>query len=412
MTDILDTIRGHIFFVTYGGGHAAALAPVAQLLRQRDVPVTILGLTTAGGYFNRMGLASLGVKDLVEHVPGYEFAVATGERLVEGRPRHSAVSAEETAAYMGVGYTALEKWAGVEDAKRLFVRSDRQAFRPVDFFVRLFEIAPPAALVGTNSPRSERAAFEAARDRGIPALCLVDLYAAFEIEWCASEKYADRICVLNDAVRDQFIERGVPPAKVTVTGNPSFDRIGRLDANALRRQYREKLGLDGDDRLLVCISQPEPERHPFSGVTGETSLPTDIERKFAAAFAHDNKVHLVFRLHPSEDRGPSVDGARLRYGTVEEPLDDILCAADCVVTCSSTVGLEAAMLGVPVVQITRSIFSADLPLAKMGYARPADTLEEAVDEIRAAFTKPHPPCPEGQFEATKRVADAIVDLVR
>jgi hypothetical protein len=147
-------------------------------------------------------------------------------------------------------------------------------------------------------------------------------------------------------------------------------------------------------------------------MTGETSLPTDIERKFAAAFAHDNKVHLVFRLHPSEDRGPSVDGARLRYGTVEEPLDDILCAADCVVTCSSTVGLEAAMLGVPVVQITRSIFSADLPLAKMGYARPADTLEEAVDEIRAAFTKPHPPCPEGQFEATKRVADAIVDLVR
>lgn len=414
MTDVLDQLHGRVLFVSYGGGHAAALAPVACELGRRNIPFTIVGLTTAAAYFARHSLPALGMADLVACVPGYERAMAIGEQLATAQPRHGAVSAQETAAYLGVGYIALERMLGSEEAERRYARSNRQAFRPVDFFERLFTIARPDAVVATNSPRSEQAALQAAETAGIPSLCLVDLYAAFEIDWCAAPGYADRVCVLNEAVAERFRARGADAAAVRITGNPAFDRLGMIDMSSVRARHRATLGLSESERLILWISQPEPNLHPFSGAAGDPALPARIEVQLAESFANDPNVHLVMRLHPSEDRGPAVSGSRLRYGTADEPLDNLLCAADCVVTCSSTVGLEAGLLGVPVVQVMRSIFSPDLPLAEMGYAAAATSQEDLEARIREAFVTGfhNSSRPIITFDATMRVADQIAELIR
>ncbi|MBN2974409.1 hypothetical protein JW805_20935 [Roseomonas aeriglobus] len=414
MADILDALRDRVLFVSYGGGHAASLAPVAKELERRGVPFSILGLTTAASYFARHSLEPLGMADLVGRVPGYEHAVKTGERLAAGQPRHGAVSATETAAYLGAGYIALERMYGAEEAQRRYDRFNRQSFRPLDFFDRLFAAVRPRVLVATNSPRSEQAALSAAGSAGIASLCLVDLYAAFEIEWCAAPGYADRVCVLNETIAERFRTRGADPAAVRVTGNPAFDRLGLLDRHTVRARHRAALGLRDGDRLIVWISQPEPQLHPFSGVRGDPSLPARIETELAQGFADASNVYLVMRLHPSEDRGPAVTGDRLRYGTASEPLDDLLCAADCVVTCSSTVGVEAGLLGIPVVQVMRSIFSRDLPLADMGYATAATGPEDLKARIVDAFaTGLRDPARVGiTFDAAGRVADEIAGLRR
>lgn len=411
MDNPLDLFADRITFISYGGGHAAALAPVAHELERRGVPCVILGLTTAAAYFARQSLAAIGVADIVNHVPGYVDASKVGLALAAHQPLHSNVSADETSAYLGIGYVALERQYGAEEAQRRYARLNRQSFCPVDFFDQLFSVARPQVLVATNAPRSEQAALIAAGKAKIPSLCLVDLYAAFEIDWCASPGYADRICVMNEAIAERFRMHGALFGALRVTGNPAFDRLGRLDTPGVRARYRSLLGLRETDRLLLWISQPEPLLHPFSGRVGDPTLPVRIEAELAATFENDPSVHLVMRLHPSEDRPPAVAGDRIRYGTADEPLDDLLCAADCVVTCSSTVGVEAALLGKPVVQIMRSIFSPDLPLEEMGYAKAAHDSRETETLVRNAFREPAATrSAHHRLDAAIQVADQIVIL--
>lgn len=415
MADLPGRLNGAILFVAYGGGHAAALAPVARSLIDAGHRVELLALTTAAAYFRARGFAPIGIADLAPHVPGYADAPEIGARLAADQPVHHAVSAEETRAYLGVGYKALEADFGVAEGRDRYARMGRQAFLPRDFFSKLFAVTKPALVAATSAPRSERAALETASVAAIPSLCVVDLYAPFEIEWCAAPGFADRICVLNEAVAERFRARGVPAARVVVTGNPAFDRLGSVAVPQARQRYRDQLGLEDADRLVVWISQPEPPRHPFSGVAGAPDLPLRIERELAAAFAEDPRVHLVMRLHPSEDRPPAVRGPRVRYGSADEPLDDLLSAADCVVTASSTVGLEAGLLGLPVVQITSSIFSPDLPLAELGFATAAANAYEAAQLIRGVLNDPAPNGgagrPNGAFDAAERVSQQIANLL-
>jgi len=370
-------LDGNIFFACYGGGHSAALIPVFAQIKAQTHSANALALTTAKAAFNRALLPAIGMDDLVELVPEYRRAKKVGALLSKSQIANPNVTEAETLAYLGVGFHSLAKEHGLVEARAKYNEAGRQIFRPVDFFLRLFQKHRPSVVVATSAPRSERAVFEAARMLGIPSVCVVDLYAPFEIQWCATQEYASRYCVLNNTVRRRFIDAGVPPDRISPTGNPSFDRLAHVDKIQMRKVARAKLDLHENDRLIAWISQPEALKHPFSSDRGDPTYPQQVERSLASYFRAHEKVHLVMRLHPSEDRLPAATGPRIRYSDSKEPLDELLCAADCIITASSTVGLEAALLDVPVVQCGDSIFSADLPLASMGLATSASTYHEA-----------------------------------
>lgn len=395
MSKIMDdkNLEQSIFFAAYGGGHVTAVLPVAERLASRKLPVRFLALTTAKRTLEKRGFPSLGLLDLHSAASGYRNVRRTGQLLARGQARHSAVSPGETEAYLGVGFHALVREHGLAEARRRYERVGRQTFLPVDFFLQLFRAQRPAVVVATSAPRAERAVFEAARQLGIPSVCVVDLYASSEIEWCSTPKYASVLCVLNDNVALRFTNRGVPADRVAVTGNPAFERLAQLDYPTLRRLSRAKRGLNEADRLVVWISQPEPAVHPFLGTIGDPSLPRQVETALAAYFSKHERVHLEMRPHPSEDRPCEVFGPRIRYGNVSEPLDELLCAADCIVTAGSTVGYEAAMLGVPVVQCMNSIASNDLPLAELTDAHAVAHHDEAgrvIDTILSLRTSRPP----------------------
>jgi hypothetical protein len=410
-----SAIEGRVLFVTYGGGHAAALAPVMATLGRASVPWCTLALTTAKSHLERQGLAALSMAKVADAVPGYRGVRRVGRILARGQSQHSAVSREDTEAYLGVGFHALARSLGLPKARAVYGHGGRQRFRPVDFFRAWFQLHRPAVVVATSAPRSERAALEAARNLNIPSVCVVDLYAPFEIEWCASPGYASRICVLNEPVARRFRDRGVPAERVVVTGNPAFDRLDRLDVARLRRESRAAMGLADNQPLVSWMSQPEPERHPFSGAVGDPRLPERIEHHLADGLAQRPSLQLVLRLHPSEDRPRALAGPRIRYSDSTQPLDALLCASDCVVTCSSTVGLEAALLGIPVVQCMDSIFSPDLPLSELGFARAVDghrQLWPAIDDVLSAapHSVAHRAAGPDACGATEQIARQIVQL--
>ena len=410
-------IEGSVFFAAYGGGHVAALAPVIWQLNEARHRTSVMGFTTARDTLERAGIDAIGVADVLPLVPAFAHAPVIGAALAAGQGRHPLVSEAETNAYLGVGYIGLEQRHGAAEAARIWARSGRQAFQPTSFFEDLFTRSRPLVVVATNSPRSERAALEAARNLGIPSLCVVDLYAAFEIEWCGARGYASRVCVLNDEVRRRFIAQGSEPARVVATGNPAFDRLGELNYAGVRQRKRAQLGLAEADRLILWISQVEPAEHPFSGAVGDPTLSERIDKHLAATYCDDPRVHLVMRLHPSEDRPPAVQGPRIRYGDRSEPLDELLCASDCVLTCSSTVGVEASLLGVPVIQMMDSIFSPDLPLQEMGMAVAVPSYREvgpAIDEILSGPVRTGDPAASAgvRFGAAQRIVGEILSLTQ
>lgn len=411
-----SAIEDLVLFVTYGGGHAAALAPVMMALDRVSVSWRALALTTAQGHLARKGLATLSMAEIAEAVPGYHGVRRVGRLLAQGQNQHPAVSSEDTEAYLGVGFHALVRSLGLPQARAAYAEGGRQRFQPKDFFRAWFLRNRPAAVVATSAPRSERAALEAARDLGIPSVCVVDLYAPFEIEWCASPQYASRICVLNEPVARRFLDRGVSEERVVVTGNPALDRLALLDVGRLRRESRAAMGITDDQSLVSWMSQPEPGRHPFSGAIGDPRLPEHTERHLASGLAQRPTLQLVLRLHPSEDRPSTLAGPRIRYSNSTQPLDALLCASDCVVTCSSTVGLEAALLGIPVVQCMDSIFSPDLPLAELGYARAVDRylqLWPVIDDVLLATPRgvAHRAAGSGASGAAERIAHQIIQLL-
>ncbi|BBT15709.1 hypothetical protein WP8S17C03_17580 [Metapseudomonas otitidis] len=369
-----------ILLVSYGGGHVAMLAPVAKALLENNYSVVFLALTTAGAYLDRLGMRHIGYKDL----PGAdsEEVIALGQMLVRDLPKSDSVSEVESVAYMGMNYRELVRLYGVDGAAQLYAQKGRQAFLPVEMFCSWFKEISPLAVLATNSPRSERAALEAASKLGIPSVCAVDLFGIQEIEWIKKADYASRICVLNDYVKEFFVDKGCLANSVVVTGNPAFERLQLSEVKHAGKIMRASKGWGANDIVVLWASQVEPEQHPFlSEKRGDPTLPGRIELSLRGLVAESKKFRLVIRRHPSESVGSNLLQERVEPSSPDEDLAVLLHAVDIVVVMSSTVGLQAHYAGCRVVSVAGSVFSEDAPYGRMGISTEVSSPDRLVGEL-------------------------------
>ena len=372
-----------VLFVGYGGGHVRMLLPVARLLRERGLAEPVfLGLTTARAEVEAAGFSCLGFADFIDE--GDAAALDQGRTLASRLTSH-AISFEESAAYLGLSYADLVREHGAERAAALHATHGRQAFLPVATLQRILSRVKADLLVATSAPRAERASFIAARRLGVPAVCLVDLFAAYEIDWLREPGFADRVCVLNERVRDRIVSAGRRPDEVLVTGNPAFD--GLLDPAVRERgaALRKARGWDGR-RVWLWASQVEPENHPCQVGRGDTLLPMRIARELQRIAQARPDMELVVRPHPSEGEYRIELGPRQSLSPRSENLHELLQACDGVVVLTSTVGLEANIAGCAVVQVTGSLYTPDAPYLACGIADaavPLEGLEAAIDAAPA-----------------------------
>lgn len=367
-----------VFLVSYGGGHVAALAPVAKKLKERGHEVVFLGLTTARQYLEKQGIPAIGFKDLLfladENAP--EF----GKKLAAEMPANSAVSQEETIAYLGISFSDLVAEKGEAEANKLYTKNQRQAFLPVRTFRKIFEYYKPDVVVATNSPRSERAAIMAAGELGIPAVCVVDLFASHERKWIGAPGYANRVCVLNNAIKEMFLGCGRKTDEVIVTGNPAFDVLLTDAAYNSGRELRIRRGWDDGRINILFASQPEPEKHPFNDKAGNPNLPDEIEDALRKFVAKNGGYRLIVRYHPSQNH-VFKEQENVELSTQAEEISTILHAVDLVITITSTVAVEAKVAGRPVITVDKSIFSEDAQFSAMGISVGVNELEELAGAI-------------------------------
>lgn len=398
----------NVLFVTYGGGHVAMCVPVIQALKRRypdRFNVQVLGLNTAKQVLDAAGIPSLALIDVIELS---SVARSHGEKLLGQLPT-LATSVDESIAYLGANYEELEQDHGAVGAAIEYEKRGRHAFLPVRLLESIIRRLGADIVVATNSPRSERAAILAARKLGIPALCMIDLFAIQGVKWIGEKSFANRVCVLSDWVKRRVLDAGRDEQEVVVTGNPAFDRLG--DESVLEQLQRLAASRETrTDRLVVWASQPEPTRHPFDDRTGDASLPKQIDDALLRIADRRPDLRFVFRFHPSEAARSLPHGVKnVSTSMAPDDLTRLLIASDVVIVTASTVGLEAALLGKPVISVERSMFNADAPFAEMGISRGVsdlERLEAAIDEAllnkgdRGALL----PRPGG-------AADAVVDQI-
>jgi hypothetical protein len=355
------------FLASYGGGHHRITGALARALIDRGDEPVLMGFTTAYRALLRDGLPARAVTDLIDP----EGDAMWLERAAEftGGPGHPDILSEETQAYFAIGLRDLAAAEGLDAAIDLVRDKGRFAFEPVATMRRYLQRLRPDVVIATTSPRFEAATLKAARLEGIPSLAVGDLFLSNSLGLILSQGYAEHLAVLTEDVAERIVSAGFPAHRVHVTGNPAFDTLApRADASAMRTRLRERLGI-GDRRVILWPGNAAtaiPDGRPLA--TSEAAVAA-LER----ICARDPALTYVFRRHPN---APSAPPENLRTGIFddgERPVEETLLAADIVCAEVSTVALQAALMGKPVVAVGLHDYSE---YARFGLAYPVPTLDD------------------------------------
>lgn len=354
-------------------------------MAQKGWTVHFLALTTAYEKARRSPLKLWQARDLVS---GDEGEILDLGRKITGEVSHDGpVSAQETYAYHGLGFHDLIARLGHERAEALYRERGRAAFEHGELARRIIAQTLPDIVLTTNSPRAEKAIIDAAQSQGIPAVVLNDTLASESNHWLHDPDYADRICVLSEPVREVLIRSGHNTSKIVVTGNPAFE-----PAAELRRRRADSSG-SGPRRVLYA-SQPLP--------TEDSEHKQRVIAELHRIAAKRDDLELRIRLHPNEQ-------ARAFAGPT---LAEDLLAADIVITYGSTVGIEAALAGIPVVLQMGSQIARQCRFEEYGIAMANEhvtELEMAIDRALALGVASQFSMPANSLGNVAAVLEEMID---
>lgn len=354
-------------------------------MAQQGWSVHFLALTTAYEKARHSPLQVWQARDLVSEDEGEILDL--GREIAGEVPKDGPVSAEETYAYHGLGFLDLIMQLGREQAETLYRERGRAAFEHTELARRMIAHTRPDIVLTTNSPRAEKALIRAAQSQGIPAVVLNDTLASASNHWLHDPDYADRICVLSEPVRDVLIRSGHEPSKIVVTGNPAFE-----PAAALRERRAASPG-SGPRRVLYA-SQPLP--------AGDAEHKQRVIAELHRIAAKRDDLELRVRLHPNEH-----PRAAAGPGLAED-----LLAADIVITHGSTVGIEAALAGIPVVLQMGSQIARQCRFAEYGIAlanEDVTELEMAIDRALALGVASQFSMPANSLGNVAAVLEEMID---
>ena len=389
--------------VCYGGGHAEIMRVLARALMAEGITPQIIGFTTAYQVLKRDGLPVLSVEALADPDPAADAPFRQAVRPFLDGNYHPDITPEQTETYFALGLRGLADEIGLDAALENLRAKGRVAFCPVSVMKRYLQRNRFDCVVATTSPRFELAMLRAARHLGIPSLAVSDLFLLQEREWILSGDYAEHLTVLSETLREELLGLGLVGVDVHVTGNPVFDELlPRAGDSARRERLRADLGLG--ERKVVLWPSPAAIHSP------RFDRPFLTPGQLVAAFEPFCRSHPQFayllRPHPNAPYSlpPGAENGVLDPGLSAR---DALLVADMVCTELSTMGLQAAMRGLPVVCVG---YGAEAIYPSYGLAHCVDTLDEALRLLAAGERATG--FPKGALPPAGTAVPAILDVMR
>lgn len=230
---------------------------------------------------------------------------------------------------------------------------------------------------------------------------------------------ADLFCAWDDATRRQLTAWGVAAERIAVTG-PTSDQLAMRAAVRRSRELNQRPNDEAKPRriVLLCTMPPRddrPDAVEFHLTTGTYTAMLDAACRAVAELAD---AELIVKLHPRAANDPILVRTlallpKLKHQIVaRSSLAEVLASADCVLSCVSSAGIDAAVAGLPVVQLLPQGSGPILPAEWYGLLGSARTLDELRPLLRKAFecatesTRPVVEAPTG--DSAKRIVDLLL----
>ena len=377
------------------------LVPVIIELSRRGHEVCVLGLTLGKSVFQEANIVTLGLHDLLNRMERWSEIEKIGCKLLAGHEESPKIERRDSIAYLGSGFLDLVEESGLEAAKKSYTLMGRKAFKPVKTAKDILAHLTPDLVVTTNAPRMEQAMVLAAGESQIPCLVVIDAFAKIATKWLKAPDYADRLCVFHPVVKRSLVCSGRPATDIAVTGNPVFDRLSALRTHRLRTGARHH---------VLYLSQNETRPDRSEGDTDPGGLPVDVMTELVRGI-NQGIFTAEVRFHPNQLQSVRDENPGLLDRSLEWTLEEALGQADLVVTASSTAGIEAQMLGLPLVQIGWSMRSGLVPFEKLGPVVVAHERNQLIPAIEQAFTIENLERSHTLGTATSNVADQVESLL-
>jgi len=162
------------------------------------------------------------------------------------------------------------------------------------------------------------------------------------------------VAAWGETSREYFLRVGVLEKRIRITGNPRFDQLANADFSTEARKLRAEAGYAPGDFLLTFLSSPIERMQIVSKAEKLDALEKLLGWVSALRAEPEWKyLKLALKLHRSED--PSPIQARLEKNRAAEwariidtPLYPLLKASQAALMFSTTAGIEAALLSIPV----------------------------------------------------------------
>jgi len=211
----------------------------------------------------------------------------------------------------------------------------------------------------------------------------------FELEYGRGYSYAyghgdsSKIALFGDNTKNMLVSEGVPPEKLVVTGNSKFDNLFPFKDPIKKKGFREKYNVPLDKKVVLVLTQWFVESGVWSAEQRKIFVGEIVK-----ACIDLSDVQLCFKLHaPHESEADyreileDLPLSPLIYTT--EPIHEIICMSDVVVSVSSTAALESLALDKPVLIINLFDDEGALLFKDGGvlYVEKADMIQSALKKL-------------------------------
>jgi hypothetical protein len=286
----------------------------------------------------------------------------------------------------------VERWL----AARLETHGARQTriVEQIDYHFR--RLRPQRLVLDEDATPLARAAVAVARRHG--ALSFVVQHGAPLSRFGFVPLWADQILAWGESSRRQFLRWGLSTESAQLVGSPRH-RIERQGPGGPLKKREGWLGTNevspqsprSPTRRVLLLSTVPPRDDRPDPVELHLTRNTYAEmlRVALASLVKIPNVRLVVKLHPRASSDPIARQTLAMFPAVpsrvvtRRNLETWLAQTDCVLSCASSGGVDAAVAGIPVIQLLPAGSGDVLPHRQWGFvgsARSEDQLDRLLNE--------------------------------
>jgi len=206
----------------------------------------------------------------------------------------------------------------------------------------------------------------------------------------------DKFAAWGPMHKERYIAWGNPPDKLEVTGSITFDKLyNRKTDPDVKVKMCQKLGLDANKKIFMIATRTNWPAY-WTSAFRDADSETTMFREVLKALELCCEEQLVVKVHPGEIRDGMYQNALADVNpkrnhvviTKDVDLHDLIDASDMVIISSSTVALEAMILGKPVIIVNLTRREDLIPYAGSGAALGVYNAEDIAPAIQRVLSNP------------------------